>query len=69
MDIKVIKVNNENVVVVDSALPVVTDVNSVLDLIATSQFVHDANHIAISKTALPEEFFKLSSGFAGEILQ
>lgn len=45
------------------------DVQSALDLIATVQYETGANRIALPKSAVAEEFFKLGTGLAGEVLQ
>lgn len=42
---------------------------SMLDLIATVQYYHGLDRIALHKEALTEDFFKLSTGVAGEVLQ
>lgn len=40
-----------------------------LDLIMDVKYAAGADRVAIDKRAMPEEFFVLSSGMAGEILQ
>lgn len=47
----------------------ITDVQSALDLIATVRFETGCDCIAITKSAVVEDFFALSTGIAGAILQ
>jgi hypothetical protein len=48
---------------------VINDVQSALDLIADVRYQVDCDRIAIHKSAVIEDFFVLSNGIAGEILQ
>jgi len=48
---------------------IITDAQSALDLIATVRYEVDCDYIAIPKSAVNEDFFMLSTGVAGEILQ
>lgn len=57
------------VAVIKSQTPVITDVRSALDVMMTAKYESKTDRIAIQKEALAEEFFILSSGLAGEILQ
>ena len=65
MDIKV----NNGVAFIQSDDIIITDTQSALDLMATVRYEAGCDSIAISKTAVSEKFFDLSSGIAGEILQ
>jgi len=47
----------------------ICDAQSALDLMATVRYEHECDRIAINKEAVCEDFFILSSGIAGEILQ
>ncbi len=47
----------------------ITDTQSALDLMATVKYETGCDKIAISKSAVAEDFFVLSTGIAGEILQ
>lgn len=47
----------------------VTDVQSALDLIMSVKYNAETNKIIIDKKNIAEEFFILSTGLAGEILQ
>jgi hypothetical protein len=48
---------------------IITDTQSALDLMATVKYETGCDCIAISKAAIAEDFFVLSTGIAGEILQ
>lgn len=48
---------------------IITDTQSALDLISTITYYDECERIAIYKEAIAEDFFKLSTGLAGEILQ
>lgn len=63
-----IEVKN-GIAIIQSEETVITDVPSALDLMATIQYEFDSNRIAIPKSAVNEDFFVLSTGVAGEILQ
>ena len=56
--------NGRTVACVYSETPVICDVQSALDLLET-----ESTGLCINKEAFCEEFFVLSSGIAGEILQ
>lgn len=61
--------NGINIASVRSAAPVLTDVQSALDLMADVQYNFDCDRIAINKEAVAEDFFVLSTRLAGDILQ
>lgn len=48
---------------------IITDTQSALDLGMTIKYETGANKIVINKKAITEDFFILSTGLAGEILQ
>ena len=48
---------------------VITDAQSALDLIATVRYETQCERIIIDKSAVAEDFFRLSTGLAGEVLQ
>lgn len=55
--------------VVQSSEKVITDVKSSLDLLMTAKYEAGTKNIAIDKKLILEDFFILSTGLAGEILQ
>ena len=65
METKIIK----DIVVVKSNELIIKDVQSAIDLIMTIKYETNCNKIAINKEAVIEDFFILSKGLAGEILQ
>lgn len=69
MDINIINENSIEIAVVQSDAVIVSDVQSAIDFIATIRYTTPCDSIIINKEALGEEFFNLSSGLAGEVLQ
>lgn len=69
MDIEIITRNTITVAVVSSTEKIMKDVPSALDLIMSVSYQTQANRIAIDKKAITEDFFILSTGLAGDILQ
>jgi hypothetical protein len=57
------------VAIIQSDAPVITDTQSALDLMATVKYETGCESIAVPKSAVSEDFFVLSTGIAGEILQ
>jgi hypothetical protein len=69
MNIKRINQNGVKIAVIETDEIIITDVQSALDLMATVRYGTDCDRIAIPKEAIVEEFFVLSTGIAGVILQ
>lgn len=69
MNIEHLKDNGTDIAVISSEEELIVDTQSALDLVMTVQYETDATNIVINKSAVCEEFFILSSGMAGEILQ
>ncbi|SHO43069.1 DUF4180 domain-containing protein [Anaerocolumna xylanovorans] len=69
MNIKTLEKNNILIAIVQSDEVIITDVQSALDFMMSINYETGCNHIALDKAAVTEEFFKLSSCLAGEILQ
>lgn len=69
MNIKTVNQNGKNVAVITSEDKIITDVQSALDLVMTAKYEAGTNLLAIDKNAVADEFFILSSGLAGEVLQ
>jgi rifampin ADP-ribosylating transferase len=65
MDTKIIG----DIAVISNDTPLITDAQSALDLIAYAGFEHCATKVAVSKAAVGEDFFRLSTGLAGEVAQ
>ena len=69
MTTKTITTDNGNIVIVNSETPIITDGQSALDFIMSIGYEHDCRSIAISKAAVTEDFFILSTGIAGDVVQ
>lgn len=69
MNIKTVIKNNNTIAVITSEEKRITDIQSALDLIMTAKYEAQTDKIVINKEAIADEFFILSSGLAGEILQ
>lgn len=69
MDIKKISVNGKDIAIVNSDEVCISDGQSVLDVIMSINYETGSHAIAINKEAIHENFFVLSTGVAGEILQ
>ena len=61
--------NGLEIAVVSSDTREISSVRDALDLAMSVQYEKGVRRLAIEKSALAEEFFILSSGLAGEILQ
>lgn len=69
MNIEIVEKNGTLCAVVRSDEVVITDLQSALDLLMTAKYEVGTKNIAIDKKLIKEDFFILSSGLAGEILQ
>ena len=69
MNIERIEKNSVICAVVRSEEIVITDSQSALDLLMTAMYEAGTRNIIIDKKLIKEDFFILSSGMAGEILQ
>ncbi len=69
MNFKKIDKNNIVCAVVESDDVVITDAQSALDLLMSAKYDVGTKNIVIDKKLITEDFFILSRGLAGEILQ
>lgn len=69
MNIEHLKDNGTDIAVISSDEKLIVDIQSALDLAMTVKYETGAAQIVINKSAVCEDFFVLSSGMAGEILQ
>lgn len=69
MEIHQITKNNIVCAVIESDDLVITDTQSALDILMTAKYEAGSKNIIISKELITEDFFILSRGLAGEILQ
>jgi hypothetical protein len=58
-----------DIAVIYSEVPLITNAQSALDLMATVYYEHKVTSMVISKEAISEGFFVLSTGFAGDVVQ
>lgn len=69
MNIEKIIKNNIAVAKVSGDAPLITDAQSALDVLMSARYSADTKNIVIDKKLIIEDFFVLSTGLAGEILQ
>ncbi len=69
MNLKRMERNNKSCALVQSSERVITDVQSALDLLMTVKYTVNTKNIVIEKNLIHPDFFILSTGLAGEILQ
>jgi hypothetical protein len=60
---------NDSLLYIESEDILISDSQAALDLIMTVKYEKDCSRIVLDKKAISEEFFRLSSGIAGEVLQ
>ena len=65
---KIIK-NDITIAEVSGDMPLITDVQSALDILMSAKYDVGTKNIVIDKKLIVEDFFVLSTGLAGEILQ
>lgn len=65
MEIKIIK----DIAIIKSDEIIIKDIQTAIDFIMTINYETGCNRIALNKEAIVEDFFILSKGLAGEILQ
>ena len=69
MIIKTVRENDVEIAIVQSDHVLIRDIQSALDFMATIRYETGCERIILNKSAINEEFFHLSTGLAGEILQ
>lgn len=69
MKINIINLNNIDIAVIQHDELLITGVQSALDLIATVRYETGCDHMILSKDAVSEKFFDLSTKLAGDVLQ
>ncbi|HBH95436.1 MAG TPA: DUF4180 domain-containing protein [Ruminococcaceae bacterium] len=69
MNFEKIDCGNGIIAVVSGEGKVITDVDSALDLLISAKYNVGTKYIVVDKKYVIEDFFVLSSGLAGEILQ
>lgn len=69
MNIEHLKENGIDIALVSGNEKIIVDMQSALDLVMAVKYETGASKIVIDKKAIAEDFFILSTGIAGEILQ
>lgn len=69
MTFSVVTKNNITCAIVESDSVVITDMQSALDLLMAAKYEAGTKNIVIDKRLIDGDFFVLSSGIAGDILQ
>ena len=69
MEIRIVEKNNIKIALAHSDEPVVADGQSALEFLMEIGYAYDCRIIAVNKAAFAEDFFRLSTGVAGEVAQ
>lgn len=69
MKIEIVEKNGVRYAVICGSEKIITDVPSALDVLMSAKYEADTKNIVISKQLIMDDFFILSTGLAGEILQ
>jgi hypothetical protein len=69
MTTKIIETHIGKAVIVTSSDMIISDGQSALDFVASMVYEYDCHAIALNKAAITEDFFRLSTGIAGEVAQ
>jgi len=69
MNINTIKVKDVEIAIIKSNDILINDVQSALDLMATIRYETGCDCVIINKSSICEDFFHLSTGLAGGVLQ
>lgn len=69
MKIEPLSNNGALIAVVTAPSSSICDGQRALDFLMTVQYETGTHYIIVNKEALPEEFFRLSTGIAGDVLQ
>jgi hypothetical protein len=67
--LRILEADGIKIAVIESEELVITNGQSALDLAATIDYEYGTQRVIIPKSAICEDFFKLSSGVAGEVAQ
>ena len=68
MEYKILGKKNDIALIITDEI-IIKDAQSALDLIASVQYETDCDKLIVYKSCVAEDFFVLSTGIAGEILQ
>ncbi len=68
MNYQIIKNRNEKVAIINDEV-CITSPRDMLDLVGTIDYQEECGKLIMKKEMFPQEFYWLSTGFAGEVLQ
>lgn len=69
MEKRIIKKEGKSIAVLQSKEILIAQPQDALDLVMTVSYEDKCDRIVLNKEALAEDFFDLTTGFAGEVLQ
>lgn len=69
MELRISKIEGTDVAVVEGSEVIIRDAQDALDLMASIMYTHGCTKAVLNKANITEEFFRLQTGLAGEILQ
>jgi hypothetical protein len=69
MNVRIIETERLKIAVIGSGDVIITDGQSALELAAALDYEYGSQRVVIPKSAICEDFFKLSTGIAGEVSQ
>ena len=69
MTVRIINTDKGRIAVVNSDTAIISDGQSALDFIVNIGIENDCRNIAVNKASIIEDFFRLSTGVAGEVAQ
>lgn len=69
LNASIYKLEGSEIAIVESPDVVIRDVQDALDLMATINYTHGCTKAVLDKANIVEDFFRLRTGLAGEILQ
>lgn len=69
VNVKVVESAGVRVALVESDVPLISDIQSTLDLIARLWYESGCDRMVLQQTTVSPDFFKLRTGLAGEVLQ
>lgn len=69
MNIEIVTENGRKIAHISGSEKIITDAASALDLTMSVMYSAETNRLCIAKEAVCDDFFILSTGIAGEILQ
>ncbi|MCL1913377.1 MAG: DUF4180 domain-containing protein [Eubacteriaceae bacterium] len=69
MTVRIVETPGGKIALINSDTPLITDGQSALDFAVNIGYEYDCHSIIVNKAAITEDFFKLSTGIAGEVAQ